>query len=102
MAEKKTTAKATAAKKAETKTAEVKKTVAKKAPAKKAAAPASPAVYVQFNGKELLVSDIVDRVKADYRAVSKQPMRSVNVYVKPEDNAAYYVINKVEGKIDLD
>ena len=92
-----------AAPKAEKK-APAKKTAEKKAPAKKAAkAPAKKeTVVVQFAGKELDVEAVVEAAKADFKANNKGAVRSLNVYIKPEDNAAYYVVNsKVEGKIEL-
>ena len=40
--------------------------------------------------------------RADYRLTHKTGIHSCKVYIKPEENAAYYVINRVEGKIPLD
>lgn len=75
----------------------------KKAAPKKAAAPANaPTVYVQYHGSEALVSELVDRVRADFK--EKFPaasIRSMNLYIKPEDGACYYVINKYSGRIAL-
>ncbi len=117
-----TPAKAVAAKAAPAKEekAPVKKTEVKeeKAPAKKAEAPKKAApktaakttktvsqnVYVQFDGKEVKTEELVEQVKAiwtgeGHRASS---IKSLEVYVKPEDAAAYYVINgKDTGKIEL-
>ena len=47
------------------------------------------------------ITDVVDRAKADYRATHKVGVQSCKVYVKPEENAIYYVINKVAGKLEL-
>ena len=44
---------------------------------------------------------IIDRAKADYRTTHKVGVQSCKVYVKPEEGAAYYVINKFSGKLDL-
>ena len=121
-----TPAKAAAAKAAPAKEekAPVKKTEVKeeKAPAKKAEAPKKAAskaaakttktaketvsqnVYLQFDGKEVKTEELVEQVKAiwtgeGHRASS---IKSLEVYVKPEDAAAYYVINgKDTGKIEL-
>ena len=119
-----TPAKAAAAKAAPAKEekAPVKKTEVKeeKAPAKKAEAPKKAAkttktvktaketvsqnVYVQFDGKEVKTEELVEQVKAiwtgeGHRASS---IKSLEVYVKPGDAAAYYVINgKDTGKIEL-
>lgn len=102
-----------AEKKAEAKTAEkkapAKKPAEKKAPAKKPAAKAEAKteakkenVVLQFAGKEINMDAIVESVKADFKANNKGCVRKLDVYVKPEDNAAYYVVNgKTEGKVDL-
>ena len=114
-----------AAEKAEpAKTAPVKEAVKEdKAPAKKAAAPkkaaakttttktaktvkeaASQNVYIQFAGKEVKTEELVEQVKALWTAQGHRvsSIKSLEVYVKPEDAAAYYVINgKENGKIEL-
>ena len=114
-----------AAEKAEpAKTAPVKEAVKEdKAPAKKAAAPkkaaakttttktaktvkeaASQNVYIQFAGKEVKTEELVEQVKALWTAQGHRvsSIKSLEVYVKPEDAAAYYVINgKENGKIAL-
>jgi hypothetical protein len=78
------------------------KTIRKAADAgKKAATAIIPEVYLQWQGKELLTSELVERVKADYRAQNKGAILSCKIYVKPEDGTAYYVINDTEGKITL-
>ena len=61
----------------------------------------APELYVEFSGKQYNVTDIIDRAKADYRATHKVGVQSCKVYVKPEEDAAYYVINKVSGKLEL-
>ena len=114
-----------AAEKAEpAKTAPVKEAVKEdKAPAKKAAAPkkaaakttttktaktvkeaASQNVYIQFAGKEVKTEELVEQVKALWTAQGHRvsSIKSLEVYVKPEDAAAYYVINDgVVGKVNL-
>ena len=119
MATKKTTTETKAVKETATKTAPkaetkveakvekkapAKKPETKKAPAKKAAKPEvkKENVVVQFGGKEVEIDAIVAAAKADFRANNKGCVRTINVYVKPEDNAAYYVVNnKTEGKVEL-
>lgn len=63
--------------------------------------PLTPELYVECNGKQFNITDVVERAKAAYREDHKVGVQSCKVYVKPEDNAAYYVVNKVEGKLDL-
>ena len=89
------------------------KTVEKKEPAKRAAAKKTvkaekPAVtqniYVQFAGNEFLTSDLVAKVTENWVALGHRAssIKSLDLYVKPEDMAAYYVINgKESGKIAL-
>lgn len=71
-----------------------------KAPARRGR-PRCTGLYVEFSGKQYNVTDIIDRAKADYRATHKVGVQSCKVYVKPEEDAAYYVINKVSGKLEL-
>lgn len=81
------------------------KAAAKKASAKKAEVKADlkkENVILQFAGKEIEIDSIVDLAKDDFKANNKGYIRSISVYVKPEDNAAYYVVNnKTTGKVDL-
>ena len=78
---------------------ETKKTVAKVAPKKEAA---KAAVVLQFAGKEINADDIVKAAKKAYAESNKAAVKNITVYVKPEDNAAYYVVNgDITGKIDL-
>ncbi len=119
---KKVTAEKTAEVKKEVKKA-VKKTGAKAEAAKKtvkktatrAAAKASATVdalkeemdtnvLIQYGGQEAAAKEVVARVKEAYvnEGHKLSTIKSVSVYIKPEENAAYYVINKKSaGKIDL-
>ena len=93
--------KAAAPKKAAPKAA-VKTTTTKTAKTAKEAA--SQNVYIQFAGKEVKAEDLVEQVKALWTAEGHRAssIKSLEVYVKPEDMAAYYVINgKENGKIEL-
>lgn len=82
-------------------TKETKTRKSAKAPARRGRPPLAPELYVEFSGKQYNVTDIIDRAKADYRATHKVGVQSCKVYVKPEEGTAYYVINKVSGKLDL-
>lgn len=110
--------KAETEKKTETAAAEVKeepakKTAAKKEPAKKTAgkkavkaekAEVSRQVYVQFAGKEVSTAALTELVTEKWVALGHRAssIKSMEVYVKPEDMAAYYVINgKETGKLEL-
>ncbi len=95
---KKETAKKAPAKK-ETKAAaaktETKKAPAKKAPAKKAEL--KVAMEVQFADKAYTQDDLVKIAKDVWKYDLKQKasdLTSVELYVKPEEQAVYYVMNK--------
>ena len=91
------------------KTAAPKKAAApkKEAPAKKAPAKKAPvkkeiktAVYVQYAGKEAEVEKLVAAAKKAYVAAGhketdkkESDITEIQIYVKPEENTAYYVIN---------
>mgnify|MGYP006890221221 CR=1 FL=1 len=90
---------APAAEAKETKETKIRKSA--KASARRGRPPLAPELYVEFSGKQYNVTDIIDRAKADYRSTHKVGVQSCKVYVKPEEDAAYYVINKVSGKLDL-
>ena len=64
----------------------------------------SPEVIIQYAGNAAQVEEIVEKVKKLYVADGHYlaSLKSLQVYLKPEENAAYYVINKKQrGKIDL-
>ncbi|MCR5671476.1 MAG: DUF6465 family protein [Butyrivibrio sp.] len=59
-------------------------------------------VYVQYNSHELRTTDIIGRAKEDYisKGHKRSDIKEIQVYIKPSDNAAYYVVNsKDTGKI---
>lgn len=130
MSPRKTTTKAAAAEvkeavKATPVTTEDKKTetTAKKAPAKRAAAKKETAaakkttaaktevketVFVQFAGAEYSLDDVKANVKKAWMAETgkqESDIKNIQIYVKPEEHAAYYVVNGefVEGgrKVEL-
>lgn len=53
-------------------------------------------IYLQFRGKEVLLSTIREAVMQDYNNVKegKDEPEDIRIYLKPEDNKAYYVINE--------
>lgn len=90
------------------KTATAKKeTVKKAAPAKKTAAKTAmkQETYFQFGGLEITQSEIVEKAKEAFTADTGKALKDIktlNVYVKPEDLAVYYVVNdEFTGKISL-
>lgn len=86
------------AKKKETETApvtEVKAEAPTKAAKKPAARTAAPKerVLIQFCGDEYDVADIKKAVEADAKAKYADKIKTLEIYVKPTDKAAYYVVN---------
>lgn len=112
MATKKVVTKTATAAKAETteaftndkvteKKAPAKKTVAKKAPAKKTTAKKEIKVstIVQCFGKEVSEKDIIANVKKAWTKAGNKigDIKTIELYIKPEENAVYYVINTTES-----
>ena len=94
--EKKTTAKKTTAK----------KTTGKKAGRKSAAKTAEKVeeIYIQFSGQELLTKEVLQRAKQAYVAEGhrESSIKSIRLYIKPEEHMAYYVINeKIAGGVPV-
>ena len=118
-----TTKKAAPAKKAEPKKAaektEAKKPAAKKATTTKKAAPTKKAtaakkaataevktnIVLQYGDKNVTYDTIVTNAKNNFKydmGGDVDSIKKLSVYVKPEENAAYYVVDdKVQGRIDL-
>ena len=98
--------KATAAKKTTAKKATAaKKPAAKKATATKATAAVKTNVVLQFGDLNVTYDTIVTNAKNNYQyemGGNVDEIKKLSVYVKPEENAAYYVVNdKVQGRIGL-
>ena len=88
------------------------KAAAKKPAAKTAAKPATKTtraaaapketVKIQFGEDEYDYAEIRKAVEADYKGKVKGRIKSVEIYIKPEDKAVYYVVNgDFSDKIDL-
>ena len=92
---------------AEAKAAAVAKEVEKKVAAKKAAPKKEelkPEVFIQFQGQEAVVAEVIEKAKKQFEAEGHRAssIKSIQVYLKPEEYAAYYVINqKHAGRVDL-
>ncbi len=86
---------------------EAKKAPAKKTPAKKTATKTEKktSLVVQYYGKEVTEEEIIEKVKSAYTAETGKKATSIKeltVYVKPEEDAAYYVVNgKAAGRVSL-
>lgn len=83
-----------------TKTTKSTKTTAKKAVKEEL----KPEVFIQYQGQEAVVADAIEKAKAEFVADGHRvsSIKSLQVYLKPEEYAAYYVINqKFAGRVDL-
>lgn len=65
---------------------------------------AEPEIILQYREYEANIGAVTERVKAHYYAKGYQEgsIESMQIYVKPEDFTAYYVINDgIVGKVNL-
>lgn len=96
---------------AEKKTVEGKKTAAEKKPTAEKKTPAKNTVksasakkemkvktVVEYSGRQVDEKDIIANVKKAWTKSGKKvgDIKSVDLYIKPEESAVYYVINKTE------
>ena len=89
-AEKKVAEKVEKVEKAEKKTVEKKEVV--------------PEIFIQYGSYEAELEHVVDSAKQAYADLGHRvsSIKDLKIYLKPEDSAAYYVVNgKVAGKVDL-
>lgn len=83
-------------------TAEEKEAAAKaRAAEKEKADNLKPELFVQYQGGEVDMAALVEAAKADFHQKKKRTLvTAMKIYFKPEEQAAYYVINEsYEGKI---
>ena len=60
--------------------------------------------YIQVAGNEYKETEILKKVEESFLAADHKitSMKSLQLYVKPEDGAAYYVVNgEITGRVDL-
>ena len=81
-----------------------KKRGGRKPKAETAAAEGKPqTIYVQFQDSEVDIDDLIEKARADYKGDKKRAPKitDLKLYIKPEERAAYYVINeKFDGKVE--
>ena len=61
-------------------------------------------INIQYNGRERSEENLLNLIKKDAlsHGVNDEDIEEVNVYIKPEEQAVYYVINQTfNGKIDF-
>ena len=65
---------------------------------------AAPELVLQYRGYEVDMETVTERVKAHYysKGYKKGSINNLQIYMKPEEFTAYYVINDgVVGKVNL-
>ncbi len=58
-------------------------------------------VYFEYNGEQILSEDLVKRIQEEYKSEGHRvsSIKSLRVYINPEERKAYYVINEnAQGK----
>lgn len=115
-AEKEQASKKTTVKKTTTKTATAKKTAVKTTAAKTTAAKTAAKtkttvaktaekkvnMFIQYQGSEFNSDGIVEKVKAAVTAeTGKKTFKTLDIYVKPEEGVAYYVVNGKPGSVQM-
>lgn len=60
-------------------------------------------MILQFGDNEISVTAISEKVKQSYKESGcKEELKEIRIYVKPEDNRAYYVANgEIQGSVEL-
>lgn len=62
-------------------------------------------IYLQYQGNEISTEEITKKVQEAWTKTSGknvEEIKTLNIYIKPEDAAAYYVINEeTTGKVEL-
>ena len=61
-------------------------------------------IILQYDGKEVCIDAIREAIKKDYEddKEGSDPAKDLKIYLKPEDDKAYYVINgDYAGEVDL-
>lgn len=62
------------------------------------------ALYVEFQGEQVTEKSIIDRAKSIWTESGNKAadLKTLKVYIKPEENAAYYVFNDdISGSFSL-
>ena len=62
-------------------------------------------ITVQYNERERSVDNLLSLIRRDVienHGIADEDITEVNVYIKPEENAVFYVINnKLQGQIEF-
>lgn len=62
----------------------------------------TPEVYIQYSNRQFDSAVLLERCREDFKQKHKNArIRSCKLYIKPEDDTVYYVINDMEDKLPL-
>ena len=54
-----------------------------------------PELFIQFQGDQTDLGELIELAKADFRANKKRTLiTDLKLYIKPEERTAYYVVNE--------
>ena len=56
-------------------------------------------LYIQYQGMELVIREIEEKIQKEWTAQGKEAadLQKMDVYIKPEEKKAYYVINEQDN-----
>lgn len=74
-----------------------KKTTTKKTPSKKAVKAPKVNVFVEFNGVQVSLEEVMNNIKI----VNGKDASEYTVYLKPQENKAYFVADNEEKEMDV-
>jgi hypothetical protein len=55
--------------------------------------------FLEYGGVQFKEADLIKKAEEQYRKDHSDAIRTMNLYVKPEDSAVYYVINDNAGMV---
>ncbi len=60
-------------------------------------------VFLEVGDRQFDLAAVEEKVKKDLKKRSRAAVKNLKVYVKPEDNKAYYTANegKISGDVEL-
>ena len=60
-------------------------------------------IVLQFGENEVSITAVSNKVRQNYKEDGNEgELKDIRIYVKPEDNRAYYVANgEIEGSVEL-
>ncbi|MBQ6595799.1 MAG: hypothetical protein IJH78_09100 [Clostridia bacterium] len=61
-------------------------------------------MILQYDGRDVKIDELSSQIKAAWKEAGNKlaDIQTLDIYVKPQEGKAYYVINKtIEGVVDL-